>query len=89
MSRSFDTVEEAFFLLADPQHPDWGAAFAFLAMHPDMADDMRETLCDTLEQMGVEPNGTDAKTGLPTFSAEDVARAIGVPAAELERGADS
>jgi hypothetical protein len=84
MTVRFESVEAAFLTLADPQSPDWGEAFRFLSSHPRTSQVMIDTFRDTLEQMGVEPTDTDPVTGEPTFGLKDVARAMGVPAEELE-----
>ena len=70
--------------LADPSKPAWADAFRFLCGHPDTERPMLDSFRETLEQMGVEPSGTDPETGEPGYRLEDVARAMGVPEAELE-----
>jgi hypothetical protein len=85
MSKSFTSVDEAFLALADPEGPDWAAAFSFLAAHPDTAQAMLETFADTLREMGVTPSGLDPATGTPVYSLSDVAAAMGIPVADLER----
>jgi hypothetical protein len=47
---------------------------------------MLETFAETLAEMGVVPSGVDAATGEPAYSLDDVARALGVPGAELDPG---
>ena len=85
MSEKFSSIEEAFATLANPASPEWAEAFGFLAGHPDSAALMLETFRETLEQMGVEPSGTDAVTGEPKYSLADVARAMGIPEVDLDR----
>ena len=84
MSTEFDSVEAAFMTLANPGSPDWADAFSFLSRHPRTLQMMIETFRETLEQMGIEPTDTDPATGEPTFGLSDVARAMGVPAEDLE-----
>jgi hypothetical protein len=91
MTTTFDSIEAAFTALSDPSRPDWGDAFRFLAAHPETAQLMLETFQETLEQMGVEPSGTDPVTGAPAYNLADVARAMGIPQADLDaavQGAD-
>ena len=76
--------DQAFAALANPADPNWGAAFALLADQPETARFMLETFAETLEQMGVVPSGVDPASGEPAYSLDDVARALGVPGAELE-----
>ena len=85
MSEKFGSIEEALAALANPGTPAWAEAFGFLARHPDSAALMLRTLRETLEQMGVEPSGTDPVTGEPGYSLADVARAMGIPEADLDR----
>jgi len=80
----FRTVEDAFRALADPSSPVWADAFGFLSEHPETAQFMLDTFRETLQQMGVEPSGTDPVTGEPGYGLADVARAMGVPEAELD-----
>lgn len=84
MDQPFATIEAAFATLADPLDPNWGSAFALLAARPETADLMIETFRETLEQMGVAPTGTDPATGQPSFALADIARALGVPEADLD-----
>lgn len=70
--------------LSDPSSLAWGDAFRFLSSHPETARVMLETFQETLEQMGVSPSGTDPDTGAPAYSLNDVARAMGVPAADMD-----
>lgn len=84
MTDTFDSPEQAFLSLSDPSSPDWLAAFAYLSQHPDTAELMLETFRETLEQMGIEPSGTDAATGEPAFTLRDVARAMGLPETDLD-----
>lgn len=84
MAVAFSSIEAAFQTLADPSNPDWAAAFAYLSAHPETAALMIETFRETLEQMGVAPTGTDPASGEPRFSLRDVARALGVPEADLD-----
>jgi hypothetical protein len=88
METTFASPEEALAALSNPQDPAWGAAFAYLAGHPDTAALMIETFRDTLEQLGVEPSGNDPATGVPAFSLADVARAMGIPPEQLEQAVD-
>jgi len=71
-------------VLASPGSSDWADAFAFLSRHPRTTQVMLETFRETLEQLGVEPTDTDPVTGEPAFGLADVARAMGVPAEDLE-----
>jgi hypothetical protein len=84
MAKPFSSIEEAFAALANPGDPRWGAAFAFLSAHPETAALMLETFRDTLDQLGVAPNGTDPFTGAPSFGLRDIARALGVPESDLD-----
>jgi hypothetical protein len=84
MSSAFDSIQAAFLALADPSRPDWADAFRFLASHPQTAQLMLDTFQETLEQMGVAPSGTDPVTGAPAYSLADVARAMGIPQADLD-----
>ncbi len=84
MTGKFDSIEAAFMALASPGSPDWADAFGFLSRHPRTTQVMLETFRETLEQMGVEPTDTDPVTGEPAFGLADVARAMGVPAEDLE-----
>ena len=84
MTRTFDSIEAAFMALSDPSRPEWGEAFRFLSGHPDTAQLMLETFQETLEQMGIEPSDTDPVTGAPAYSLADVARAMGIPQADLD-----
>lgn len=88
MTDPFETIESALMVLGDPTNPKWGAAFEFLSAHPDTAALMQETFRETLEQMGVEPSGTDPVTGEPSYSMRDMAAAMGVPQADLDRAMD-
>ena len=81
--QSFATVDDAFLALSNPESPQWAAAFSFLAAHPDTAEMMLETFRDTLEALGAEAGETDPLTGEPVYSLSDVARALGVPEADL------
>ena len=82
-------VEQAFVALADPSNPAWGEAFRFLSGHPDTAEMMIETFTETLEQMGVEPTGTDPATGWPAYALADIAHAMGLPEADLDAAAQA
>jgi hypothetical protein len=84
VSTEFDSIESAFLALADPGSPDWADAFSFLSQHPRTTQMMLDAFRETLEQMGVEPTDRDPVTGEPAFGLADVARAMGVPAADLE-----
>ena len=84
MTTRFDALEEALVALADPSSPNWGDAFRFLADQPETERLMLETFGETLEQMGVRPTGADPVTGAPAYSLSDVARAMGVPEADLD-----
>jgi hypothetical protein len=84
MAADFVSVDQAFAALADPSSPAWGEAFGFLVSHPDTAAMMLETFSETLAQMGVEPSGTDPQTGGPAYQLRDVARAMGIPEADLD-----
>lgn len=84
MTEKFDSIEAAFMTLANPEDPEWADAFRFLSEHPRTTQMMVETFQDTLQQMGVEPTGTDPATGEPSFRLSDVARAMGVPEEDLE-----
>lgn len=84
MGQQFATIEAAFATLADPSDPSGGAAFAFLAAHPETAALMIETFRETLEQEGVAPSGTDPITGEPAFGLREIAQAMGVPEADLD-----
>ena len=88
MEKDISSLQEAIDTLANPQDPNWGQAFAFLSRHPDTAAMMIETFRDTLAQMGLEASGVDSTTGQPAFSLADMARAMGVPAEQLERAVD-
>ena len=44
---------------------------------------MLEVFGETLPQFGVEPFAVDTTTGSPVYRVEDIARAIGIPLAEL------
>jgi hypothetical protein len=84
MEQPFDTLDAAFMTLANPEDPRWSDAFSFLARQPETGQLIIDTFRETLEQMGVEPSGTDPSTGEPSYSLADIARAMGVPAEELE-----
>ena len=84
MQGPFETIDAAFTTLSNPEDPRWADAFGFLAQQPETAQLVMETFRETLEQMGVEPTGRDPSTGEPSYSLADVARAMGVPADELE-----
>ena len=45
---------------------------------------MIETFTETLEQVGLEPTGTDFATARPACALADVERAMGVPQADLD-----
>ena len=47
---------------------------------------MLETFAETLAELGVAPSGVDPASGEPAYSLDDVARALGVPGAELDPG---
>jgi hypothetical protein len=87
MTQAFASVDEAFMALADPTNPAWGAAFAFLASHPETASTLIETFRETLAELGVESTGTDPATGEPVFDLKAVARAMGLPESDLELAA--
>jgi len=87
MTSPIETTEQALAALADPGDPNWGAAFALLASQPETARIMLETFAETLEQLGVAPSGIDPASGQTAYSLEDVARALGMPVAELNPGA--
>lgn len=82
MPSPIETPDQAFAALADPGDPNWGVAFALLASQPETARIMLETFAETLEAMGLTPSGTDPATGQPTFSIEEVASALGIPASD-------
>lgn len=84
MTTPFDSIETAFAILGDPEDPRWAAAFSFLAMEPDTGQLMIEAFRETLEQMGIEPTGTDATSGEPAYVLADIAGAMGVSAEDLE-----
>ncbi|MEN8174871.1 MAG: hypothetical protein ABFS23_03855 [Pseudomonadota bacterium] len=84
MATSIDNPEAAFMALADPQNPQWAEAFAYLANQPETAQVIMDTFKETLQQMGVEPSGTSPATGEPSYSLADIARAMEIPAADLE-----
>jgi hypothetical protein len=84
VSEKFSSIEDAFAALAKPGSPEWAEAFSFLARHPDSAALMLQTFRETLEQMGVEPSGTDPITGEPGYSLAHVARAMGSPEDDLD-----
>ncbi len=84
MTSSFDSIETAFAILGDPGNPRWAEAFSFLAMEPDTGQLVIEAFRETLEQMGVEPTGTDATSGEPAYALADIAGAMGVSAEDLE-----
>jgi hypothetical protein len=88
LTSEFDSIEAAFMVLASPGDPGWADAFAFLSKHPRTTQVMLETFRETLEQLGVEPTDTDPLTGEPVFGLADVARAMGVPAEDLERSVE-
>lgn len=85
MTDPFKTVEDAVAVPGDPSNALWADAFRFLCDHPETAREMLETFQETLAQMGVEPCGVDPATGEPGFRLEDVAPAMGVPTADLDR----
>ena len=87
MTSPIETPDQALAALANPGDPNWGAAFALLAGQPETAAVMLDVFAETMELMGVTPSGIDPASGEPTYSLEDVARALGVPAAELDPGA--
>jgi hypothetical protein len=84
MSQTFESIDEAFNPLGNPSAPAWGAAFAYLCAHAETAELMLETFRETLETMGVEPSGTDAATGEPSYNLKDIARAMGMPESDLD-----
>jgi hypothetical protein len=84
MSNHFESIDQAIAALANPADPNWGAAFGLLADHPGTAQFMLETFAETLAELGVVPSGVDPATGEPAYSLDDVARALGVPGADLE-----
>lgn len=84
MTDTFDSPDSALTVLSDPGNPDWLSAFAYLSRHPQTAQLMMETFRETLEQMGIEPSGTDPVSGEPSFTLRDVARAMGLPETELD-----
>jgi hypothetical protein len=86
MPNPFENIDQAIASLANPADPNWGAAFGLLADHPGTAQFMLETFAETLAEMGVMPSGIDPATGEPAYSLDDVARALGVPGAELDGG---
>lgn len=83
MTKTFESVEEAFLALSNPGDPDWMAAFSLLSAHPETSRMMLETFEDTLTDMGVEPGGVDPATGEPVYTLADIAKALGIPEAEL------
>jgi hypothetical protein len=84
MSGGFESVQEAVGVLADPEDPRWGEAFAYLSAHPDTAQLMLETFRDTLAEMGAEAGGVDPLTGEPLYAPGDVASALGIPEVDLD-----
>ena len=84
MHETIPSIQDALLALADPSDPRWAPAFAYLTSHPETAAIMRETFWETLEQMGVEPSGTDPVSGEPMFTPADVAQAMGIPPEELD-----
>lgn len=84
MNEKFPSLEAAFMALSNPQSPDWLAAFSFLASQPETAEVIMQTFSETLEQMGIEPSGTDPGTGEPAYGLADVGKAMGIPEDELE-----
>jgi hypothetical protein len=84
MSEHFGSLEEALLALSNTDSPDWVRAFNYLAAHPETARAMADTFRETLEQMGVEAGGVDPQTGEPVYALADVARALGVPQADLD-----
>jgi hypothetical protein len=88
MSNSFESVEAAFMALSQPGSPEWAQAFSFLAAHPDTAQMMLDAFQDTLKEMGAEASGVGAD-GEAVYSLVDVARAMGIPEAELDQAMDA
>ena len=84
MTETFESPESALMALSDPASPDWLSAFAYLSQHPQTSQLMMEIFRETLEQMGIEPSGTDPVSGEPSFTLRDVARAMGLPETELD-----
>lgn len=84
MTQTFESMEQAFMVLANPQDPQWPAAFGYLASHPDTAKMMLEAFQDTLQDMGAEPSGLDPDSGEPIYTLKDVAQAMGIPETELD-----
>lgn len=78
------TIEDALLVLADPTHSAWSQAFRFLCDHPETAAVMLDTFRDTLAELGIAPSGTDPETGEPAYALGDVARAMGIPEADLD-----
>jgi len=85
---SIASLEQALAVLSDPSDARWGEAFRFLALHPEAGPVVLEALGETLDQLGVEPSGTDPATGEPVYRLEDVARAVGLPESALDAEAE-
>jgi hypothetical protein len=88
MQDPFESLDQAFDVLADEVDPSWGAAFALFASQPEKAQLMLDTFAETLEQLGVPPSGFDPASGQPAYSLDDVSRALGVPGGRSTQGAD-
>lgn len=84
MATAFGSLEDAFAILAEPDHPRWAEAFSYLAMEPDAGQLLIEAFRDSLEEMGVEPSAQDPVTGEPAYALADIAAAVGVSAEDLE-----
>ena len=85
MNAPFDSIGTAFSELADPGNPRWTEVFGFLAMEPETGQIMIEAFRESPEEMGTEPTGTDPVKSWPAHALVDIARAMGVPAEELDR----
>lgn len=83
MATAFPSVDAALAVLANPGDPAWGRAFSFLAGRPETAPMILAVFAETLEQLGVAPSGQDPETGLPAYTLDDVAGAMGLPADAL------
>jgi hypothetical protein len=85
LNAPFDSIGNAFAVLADPGNPRWTEVFGFLAMEPETGQIMIEAFRKSPEGMGTEPTGTDPVKSGPAHALVDIARAMGVPAEDLDR----
>lgn len=86
MSSPSLSLEDALAVLGNPEDPRWLQAFSVLARHPETAAAIQATFRETMEEMGLRPSGVDPASGEPVYNADDIARALGIPEGELERG---